>query len=74
MTVKDEDFAIPAFPLEVKNLPTLSPGNFPTGLLPVLVSYTMDVNLFVTPQKIPAGGFPTPEIRHFFLPPTPRMF
>lgn len=68
MIVGHEDLAIPTFPVEIEYLPALSSGNLPAGPLPVLIGCAAGVNLFRAPQKIPAGGFPTPEIRHFISP------
>ena len=78
MTVEHADLAIPAFPFEIEYFPAFSSGNLPAGPLPVLVGFAAGVNLFRAPQKIPAGGFPIPEIRHFFIPAflyeSPRCF
>jgi hypothetical protein len=66
MTIGHEDFAIPAFPVKIEYLSALSLGYLPAGTPFVSIGCAAGVNTFRAPQKIPARGFPTPEICHFF--------
>jgi hypothetical protein len=66
MTVGHENLASPTFPVEIEYHPALSSGNLPAGTLPVLIGRAARVKTLRAAQKIPAGGFPTPEICHFF--------
>jgi hypothetical protein len=46
MTVKHEDLAIPAFPVEIEYLPAFSPGNLPAWSPSVVIGCAMGINLF----------------------------
>ena len=67
LTVGFANLAIPTFPVEIEDLPALSPGNLPAGTFPVLIGCATRINTFGATQKVPAGDFATPEISHFSL-------